>query len=172
MPAGGLEQRRHLRRRQRFTDPARERALRTRHRRHPRIDRPAPRPAGSGGDRERAHAGPGERAEDDAGVDRARRAFRPRRLRHRLLVPLLSAALPLPQDQDRPVFCQHALRLEGLGADRDDHPGAGELAGHDDHGRRRRNRGSVGDAGRARLRRGPGLPARAPGGATGRNGRR
>ncbi len=86
--------------RQSLRPPARGARARRRGPRGPARDRPSCRPARARDHRDRSHAGHrgGDRAA--AGTARARRAARPRRLRHRLLVAALPQPLPARHAED------------------------------------------------------------------------
>ncbi|MGY4380828.1 diguanylate cyclase (GGDEF)-like protein/PAS domain S-box-containing protein [Bradyrhizobium sp. i1.3.6] len=91
------------------------------------------------------------RALDPAPAPVHRRAHRARRFRHRLFLAELSEALPVRQDQDRPL-----LRRRHRGDQRraSDRAGGGEHRRgepHDHRRRGRRDRGAARDAARARL---------------------
>ena len=101
--------------------------------------RPAGEPAGTrdhrGGPDPRRRGG----ACHPASASRHRRAHRARRFRHRLFLAELSAALPVRQDQDRPLLRQRHRGNRRLLGDR---AGGGEhrrRAPHDDDGGRRRD---------------------------------
>ena len=119
------------------------------HRRARRL-RPVAGPAGDRNHRGGADPRRRDRARDPASAPRHRRAHRARRFRHRVLVPELSEAVPVRQDQDRPLLRQR-YRGRRFGGDR---AGGGEhrrLPQHDHDRRRRRNRSPARDVAQARL---------------------
>ena len=79
-------------------------------RRDHRPHRHRPGPPAAGDHRERAGRGVGHRDRLAGGAQRARRAARPRRLRHRLLLARLPQPLPLPRAEDRPLLRRRARR--------------------------------------------------------------
>ena len=112
---------------------------------------PAGEPAGTRDHRSGADPRRRRGARHPAPASRHRRADRARRFRHRLFLAELSAALPVRQDQDRPLLRHRYRRAGRVGQHR---AGGGEhrrRAPHDDDGGRRRDRAAAGIAARARL---------------------
>ena len=130
-------------------------------RRDPRPHRPRPRPPAARDHRERPGRGVGHRQGDPGGAQRARRAARPRRLRHRLLLARLPQPLPARRAEDRPLLRRRARRRAGAHRDRrgDHRHGAGPLARRDRRGRRKRGPALGAAPPRLRLRPGPPLLA-------------
>ena len=121
----------------------------------------------AGADRDRAVRGGRRAAAGAARAQGARRAARARRLRHRLLVARLPAALPARRAEDRPrVRVRDDAGPAGGGARRGDHDD-GALARADRGPRGHRDRGAARGAARARLPLRAGLPVRAPAAAFG-----
>ena len=134
-------------------------------RRGARPDRPRPDPPAARDHRERPGRGVGDGQGDAGGAQRARRAARPRRLRHRLLVARLPQPLPARRAQDRPLLRRRARRRAGADGDRrgDHRHGARPLARRDRRGGRKRGSAVGAAPPRLRLRPGPSLLAGAAG---------